>query len=91
MRLRIDGILKHILMFEHKEWTRYLQKLKFIAGTRMNVDYIPQDGRFDFQVEKDGTMKKIDARINFMPGIQNESTVIRYLDGTKGVQSFENI
>lgn len=91
MRVRIDGILKKILIFEHKEWLRYLMKLKFLSGTKMNVDYIPQDGRFDFMADVKGEKKKIDVRVNFMPGVWNESTVMRYLDGTKGIQSFENI
>ena len=42
------------------------------------------DIRFDFEVEMaDGKKKKIDCRVSFMPGITEESTVIRFLDGTK--------
>jgi hypothetical protein len=40
--------LEAIVNFTHEEFTKYLQKMKFIAGTKMNVDYIPQDGRFSF-------------------------------------------
>ena len=46
------------------------KKIKFIAGTKMNVNYIPQDGRFAFQaVNRHGETKQVDVRINFMPGI----------------------
>ncbi|NOZ43704.1 MAG: hypothetical protein GXP45_00760 [bacterium] len=83
MRIRIDGVLQEVLKFEHKDFVKYLQKLKFIAGTKMNVDYIPQDGRFSFDADVDNKMRQIDARVNFMPGIDTESTVIRFLDGTK--------
>ncbi len=91
MRLRIDGVLQEVLRFTHKDFLKYLQKLKFIAGTKMNVWYIPQDGRFSFDADVDGEMKEIDARVNFMPGIDSESTVIRFLDWTKWVQTFEKI
>jgi type II secretory ATPase GspE/PulE/Tfp pilus assembly ATPase PilB-like protein len=91
MRVRIDGVLKQVLFFDHKEFARYLQKIKFISGMKMNIDYVPQDGRFSFVVEQHGESKTIDVRVNCMPGLHNESTVMRYLDGTKGIQSFENI
>ncbi|AHB41248.1 hypothetical protein P148_SR1C00001G0453 [candidate division SR1 bacterium RAAC1_SR1_1] len=92
MRLRIDGVLQEILEFTHEDFLKYLQKMKFIAGTKMNIDYIPQDGRFAFQsVNRNGETKQVDVRINFMPGIGSESTVIRFLDPGKGFSSFEDI
>lgn len=58
----------------------------------MNIDYIPEDGRFDFEVEMtDGQKKKIDARVSFMPGIIEESTVIRFLDSNTGLKTFEEL
>ncbi|HCB52081.1 TPA: hypothetical protein DEP21_05995 [Patescibacteria group bacterium] len=54
LRLRIDGVLQEILTFEHEDFLKYLQKLKFVAGVKMNVDYVPQDGRFSIEsVDKD--------------------------------------
>jgi len=92
MRLRVDGVLQELLKFEHKDFLKYLQKMKFIAGTKMNVWYIPQDWRFSFDADVDGEMKQIDARVNFMPGMENsESTVIRFLDGTKWIQTFDHL
>jgi type II secretory ATPase GspE/PulE/Tfp pilus assembly ATPase PilB-like protein len=43
MRVRKDGILKTVLNFSHNEFKKYLLKLKYISGVRMNVDWIPQD------------------------------------------------
>jgi len=91
MRIRYDWVLQEVLQFEHKDFLKYLQKLKFIAGTKMNVAYIPQDGRFSFQADIDNKKKQIDARVNFMPWVNSESTVIRYLDGTQWVQTFDKI
>lgn len=56
----------------------------------MNIDYVPQDGRFSFEaVNRDWENKKVDARVSFMPGMQSESTVIRFLDPTKWISTFE--
>jgi type II secretory ATPase GspE/PulE/Tfp pilus assembly ATPase PilB-like protein len=58
----------------------------------MNIAYLPQDGRFGFEAsDSQGEMKKVDARVNFMPGMEVESTVIRFLDSTKGISSFQEI
>lgn len=88
MKLRIDGVLQSVEHFSHTEFTKYLQKLKFISGTKMNVDYMPEDGRFSFTAnDKDNVEKNVDARTNFMPGIQNESTVIRFLDSNNPIKT----
>lgn len=92
LRVRIDGVMQEILEFTHDDFTKYLQKMKFIAWTKMNIDYMPQDGRFSFEASnRNGEQKKVDARINFMPGIKTESTAIRFLDPTKGISTFEKI
>ncbi len=92
LRIRVDGVMQEILRFTHADFKKYLQKLKFIAWTKMNIDYVPQDGRFSFEaVNRDWENKKVDARVSFMPGMQSESTVIRFLDPTKWISTFEKI
>jgi type II secretory ATPase GspE/PulE/Tfp pilus assembly ATPase PilB-like protein len=92
VRIRIDGVLQEILAFTHEDFRKYLQKIKFISGAKMNVDYVPEDGRFDFEVDlPDGKKKKIDARVSFIPGIEEESTVIRFLDSETGIRTFEEL
>jgi len=66
--------------------------MKFISGTKMNIDYLPQDGRFSFEAtDIHGENRKVDVRVNFMPGVESESTVLRFLDPTKGISTFEKI
>ena len=68
LRLRIDGVLKTICEFTHNEYSAYVQKIKFLGGMKMNIDYLPQDGRLSFDVDlANGVHKKIDVRINSMP------------------------
>ena len=92
MKLRRDGVLQDVLQFSHQDFWQYLSKLKFISGVKMNVDYIPQDGRFSFEAsDPEGNMRTVDSRVSFMPGIGSESVVMRFLDPTKGISTFEKI
>ena len=49
LRLRLDWILQDVVNFDVQDFWKYLQKLKFIAWVKMNIDYIPQDWRFSFE------------------------------------------
>ncbi len=90
-RMRIDGVLQKIVDFSSQEFEKYLQKLKFISGVKMNITKVPQDGRFSFQASSSiWEKRKIDARVNFMPWIDFESIVIRFLDSGKGIRSLED-
>lgn len=92
LRLRLDWILNDVVSFNVQDFWKYLQKLKFISGVKMNIDYIPQDGRFSFEATNHKwEKKKVDARVNFMPGMATESTVIRFLDSEKWISTFEEI
>ena len=92
LRLRIDGVLHQILTFTHQEFWKYMQKIKFMSWVKMNIDYVPQDWRFSFEaIDRNWNSKKIDARISFMPGIQTESIVIRFLDASQSVEDFKDI
>ena len=84
MRIRIDGVLQELMKFTHEDFRKYLQNMKFTSGTKMNIDYLPQDGRFSLEtVDIHGAPKKVDVRANFMPGVESESTVLRFLDPAK--------
>ena len=92
LRLRLDWILQDVVNFDAQDFWKYLQKLKFISWVKMNIDYIPQDGRFSFEATNHKwEKKKVDARVNFMPWMVAESTVIRFLDSQKWISTFEEI
>ena len=92
LRLRLDWILQDVVNFDVQDFWKYLQKLKFISGVKMNIDYVPQDGRFSFEATNHKwEKKKVDARVNFMPWMNTESTVIRFLDSEKWISTFEEI
>lgn len=91
MRIRKDGIMKNVLEFTQAEFKKYLLKLKFMSGAKMNIDYLPQDGRFDFPVNINGNEKQIDVRVNFMPSLRGEGVVMRFLDAEAGILTFTDI
>lgn len=91
IKLRIDWVLQIVLEMNDKDFFIYLQKLKFISWTKMNISAIPQDGRFSFEVNIQWIKKNIDVRASFMPWMGIESTVLRYLDSTQSLQTFEGI
>lgn len=91
MRMRKDGIMKNVLEFTQAEFKKYLLKLKFMSGVKMNIDYLPQDGRFDFQVDINGKKKQIDVRVSFMPGLRGEGVVMRFLDADEGILTFTDL
>jgi type II secretory ATPase GspE/PulE/Tfp pilus assembly ATPase PilB-like protein len=49
LRIRKDGILKTILELPHDEYDRYVSTIKFLSDLKINVDFMPQDGRMNFQ------------------------------------------
>ena len=91
LRVRKDGVLKQLLVFSHQEFRKYLIKLKWMAKVKFNIDYIPQDWRFDFLTHKDWKPYKIDVRVNFMPALHWESIVMRFLDSSTGIRSFDEM
>ncbi len=81
LRLRIDGVL-HTFAELSKEVQRPLeQRLKLISGLKLNVDNVPQDGRFSFKAPE----KDIDVRVSMLPSSYGYSVVMRLL-GTGNVE-----
>lgn len=91
MRLRIDGMLQTVIVFTHAEFKKYLMKIKFDSGLKMNVWKVSQDGRFDFPVIYKWETLKVDVRVSSMPWLRGESLVLRFLDSSKSIMDFHNL
>ncbi|USN55162.1 MAG: Flp pilus assembly complex ATPase component TadA [Candidatus Peribacteria bacterium] len=83
MRVRRDGLLYTVIVFTAAEFQKYLMKLKFMAGVKMNITDLSQDGRFDFDIPGAEETRKVDVRVSIMPGLRGESIVLRFLDASK--------
>lgn len=91
VRLRRDWVLKTVLVFDHNEFQKYHIKLKFMSWVKINIDYLPQDWRFDLAILKWTQSSKIDVRVSFMPWLRSENIVMRFLDSEKWLLSFNDI
>ena len=91
LRIRKDGILKTILTLPHAEYDRYVGTIKFLSDHKINIDFMPQDGRMNFDTLMTGVPKQIDVRVSTMPWLRWENIVMRYLDGTKTILTLEQI
>jgi type II secretory ATPase GspE/PulE/Tfp pilus assembly ATPase PilB-like protein len=87
VRLRIDGILQVIAEIEKEKWKKIINRIKLVAGLKLNITDRPQDGRFTIY-QKD---KKIDVRTSTMPTAWGESVVMRILNPDSIKLKFEDL
>ncbi|MBN1615430.1 MAG: Flp pilus assembly complex ATPase component TadA [Deltaproteobacteria bacterium] len=76
IRIRIDGVLYELMSPKLEMHPAVVSRLKVMANLDIAERRIPQDGRF--QVNVDG--RTIDLRFSSMPGIHGEKVVLRILD-----------
>ena len=80
IRFRVDGVLQDIAAFPRSVVQSLNSRLKLLAGLKLNVTSIPQDGRFAVKIS--GNI--VDLRVSALPSAYGESMVLRLL----GMQNF---
>ncbi len=75
IRYRIDGVLQTVAGVSRQAWPRIVNRIKLLAGLKINVANVPQDGRVTLVMPKD----KIDVRVSALPTSYGESIVMRLL------------
>ena len=76
LRIRLDGILQDVLVFERKIYEALLSRIKLLSGMKLNISDRPQDGRFSVLTEK----IPIEVRSSTLPAEWGESIVMRILN-----------
>jgi len=76
IRVRIDGILQDVLVFNREIYERILSRIKLLSGMKLNITDRPQDGRFSILAEK----MAIEIRASSLPAEYGESIVLRILN-----------
>jgi len=87
VRFRIDGLLHEVFRIDKAVWPNLSNQIKYQAKLKVNVSNVPQDGRYNFQVND----RKIDVRLSVLPTEYGESFVIRLLDSGRHLVSFEEL
>lgn len=85
IRQRIDGILQENILKENKIASAMVLRLKLMAGLDISEKRLPQDGRFNLQISG----HNVDVRMSTMPVQYGESVVMRLLDQTAGLLTFD--
>lgn len=80
LRYRIDGVLQDIAFLPLSIFKQVLSRIKLMAGMKINLRDIAQDGTFEINVVTPDGPGKIDTRVSVIPGNFGESVVIRLLD-----------
>ncbi len=80
LRYRVDGVLQDILHLSTDLHRPLVARIKVISKLKLNVENVPQDGRFTFYY----LGKPIDVRVSTLPSAYGEEVVMRLL-GTGAV------
>ena len=86
LRIRLDGILQDVVLFDHEAYHHLLSRLKLLSKLKLNITDKPQDGRFTIEVGE----SLIEVRTSSLPAEYGESVVMRLLN-PKSLISLEDL
>ncbi len=87
VRFRVDGVLYAGLILPKSIQSAVVSRIKILASLKIDETRIPQDGRFHSVIDN----KKIDFRVSTFPTFFGEKAVMRLLDPTSGILTFEQL
>lgn len=86
LRIRLDGILQDVVLFDQTTYKNLLSRLKLLSHLKLNITDKPQDGRFSIESEN----ALIEIRTSSLPAEYGESIVMRILN-PKSLISLEDL
>ena len=87
VRFRVDGVLYTSLILPKEIQLSIISRIKILSDLKIDETRVPQDGRFHAVI--DGN--QIDFRVSTFPVSNGEKVVLRVLDSTSGIKSFEDL
>jgi type IV pilus assembly protein PilB len=87
VRFRFLGILHSSIFLPLRIHPAVVARIKILANLRIDETRIPQDGRFSTKIGPN----LIDFRVSTFPTTLGEKVVLRVLDPTKGLKSFNQL
>ena len=87
VRYRIDGVLHTSLVLPKYIHAAVVSRIKVMSNLKIDETRVPQDGRIRINV--DG--KNIDFRVSTLPLYSQEKVVMRILDTSKGVSTWQDL
>lgn len=86
IRLRIDGVLRHIVEYPNNIHPAVVSRVKIMSSLKIDEQRVPQDGRTQVTTD-DG--RSIDLRISTLPTVNGEKIVMRLQDKTKTIPDLQ--
>ncbi len=83
VRYRLDGVLQTVADLPGTISNALLSRLKFLAKLKLDINRMPQDGRFTIQDAASGSEHDIDIRVATIPVQFGEAVTMRLLDRDK--------
>ena len=87
VRFRLDGVLHTSLVLPLNVHTAIVARIKILASLRLDESRIPQDGRFSTTLKG----SSIDFRVSTFPTSTGEKVVLRVLNSTNSLTSFDKL
>lgn len=87
VRFRVDGELYPVLTLPKAVMPALVSRLKIMAGLDIAERRIPQDGRFQLNMDS----KEVDFRISTLPTSQGEKAAIRVLDKANMITGLDGL
>ncbi|MFZ1797130.1 MAG: type IV-A pilus assembly ATPase PilB [Dokdonella sp.] len=88
VRLRMDGMLKHVASPPTRLTPRISSRIKVMAGLDIAERRVPQDGRIKLNLSK---TKSIDFRVSTCPTLFGEKIVLRILDASAAKMGIDKL
>ena len=85
IRIRIDGVLHDVMLFNLKSYNALLSRIKLLSGIKLNITDRPQDGRFTILLKETMAAETsrgsvIEIRTSTLPAEHGETIVLRILN-----------
>lgn len=87
VRYRIDGVLHTSIVLPRYIHSAIISRIKVLANMKIDETRLPQDGRIRLTIGG----RPVDFRVSTMPLLGSEKVVLRILDTTTGLKSFEEL
>jgi type IV pilus assembly protein PilB len=87
VRYRIDGILYDKLSLPRNVRDSLTSRIKILAELKIDEHRIPQDGRFNFKIDK----QEVDIRVSIIPTVQGEKIAMRLLYKSGGIPTLTDL
>ena len=87
LRYRVDGRLHEVAKIPQAPGSSLTARIKVTAGADISEKRLPQDGRIHFEDRQ----RDVDLRVNTLPTVYGEKTVMRILDRTAKALSIKQL